>query len=120
MRRWELSHVATHTVPVQAKRVYQTQDQVIDGLMAKNPFHALSEDRHEEDKAPVSPPRAADYVHENSTRRTWKAKAFTEPGITTMASLSEYPWMTKVSQGTRKRWKRQLATMPPIVEEAEL
>ena len=40
--------------------------------------------------------------------------------MSTSASLSEYPWMTKVSQGTRKKWKRRMSMLPTIVEVAEL
>ena len=43
-----------------------------------------------------------------------------EISYTTSASLSDYPWITKVPQGTRKKWQRRAAVMPAIVEEAEL
>ena len=109
----------------------------MDSLMAKNRFHALCEEDDEGScSAPQMPSRAAVAPHdegsrsapqmpsrpvpEKETQRTWKVKQPVETGITTSASLREYPWITKVSQGTRKKWKRRMAVMPSIGEEAEL
>ena len=148
MGHWELSHVSTSTVPNpeqktqrtrehvmdglvtknpfivsdRAKKTQKTHDQIMDDLMSKNPFYALSE-AGQEDSLPTVGEASnvlTQPMSENPSRRTWKVKQPTESAYTTSASLSEYPWITKVSQGTRKKWKRRAAIMPPIAEEAEL
>ena len=91
-----------------AKKTQKTHDQIMDDLMSKNPFYALSE-AGQEDSLPTVGEASnvlTQPMSENSTRRTWKVKQPTESAYTTSASLSEYPWITKVSQGTRKKWKR--------------
>ena len=121
MGQWELSHVSTHNIPAGAKRVARSQDMIIGDLVAKNPFYPL---RDEEDEVQASNAQELPKpVLPNPVRRTWKVKTqsmSTEPGMTTSASLSEYPWLTKVAQGARKKWKRRMSIMPTIVETAEL
>ena len=123
MGHWELSHLSTAGyVPHRATKTQKTHDQIMDDLVAKNPFHALSDAGHEESMPPAgeTPKTPTQSISANQTRRTWKVKQPTETDITTSVSLSEYPWITKVSQGTRKKWKRRMAIMPSIVEDAEL
>ena len=96
MGHWELSHVSSHHVPAGAKCVQKSQDMVIEDLVAKNPFHALCEEEDEVQAKDV-PGLPTKPELENTVRRTWKVKASTQPGVTTSASLSEYPWVTKVS-----------------------
>ena len=134
MGHWELSHVSTSIVPDRekmtqntqepirgglvaknpfivsdrAKKIQKTHDQIMNDLMAKNPFHALSDAGHEASLASDSEGliRLAEPMPVNPARRTWKVKQPVETTCTTSASLSDYPWITKVSQGTRKKWKR--------------
>ena len=42
------------------------------------------------------------------------------PSITSSASIADYPWAVKVSQGTRKKWKRNLKLLSPICEDCEV
>ena len=122
MGHWELSHVSSHHVPAMAKRVQKSPDMIMENLIAKNPFHALS-DEEDEMQATNVPELPTTPVLANPIRRTWKVKTrptSTESGMTTSASLSEYPWLTKVAQGARKKWKRRMSIMPTIVETAEL
>ena len=119
MGTWELSNLMTHIVPVRAKHVTKSQDQILHTLIEQNPFAALSNEESEADSGTGREPVkiAAQFPSEPKLRREWKAKVSTEPGPTEVASLSEYPWITKVSQGTRKKWKRrQLAQMPVLME----
>ena len=90
--------------------------------MTKNTFYVLSEAGQEDGVTSDSedPKVPKESMHANPMRRTWKVKQPAEISYTTSASLSDYPWITKVAQGTRKKWKRRAAVMPAIVEEAEL
>merc|ERR1711873_171404 len=38
MGHWELSHVSTSIVPNQVKKTQKSHEQIVDGLVAKNPF----------------------------------------------------------------------------------
>ena len=148
MGHWELSHVSTSIVPNperktqrtrehimdglvtknpfivsdRAKKTQKTHDQNMDDLMTKNTFYVLSEAGQEDGVTSHSedPKVPKESMHANPMRRTWKVKQPAEISYTTSASLSDYPWITKVPQGTRKKWQRRAAVMPAIVEEAEL
>ena len=122
MGTWELSNLMTQSVPVKAKHVIKSHDEILDGLRAQNPFAALSKEESEEDGRTGKDvlTTSAQSPFEPKPRREWKVKASMEPGPTEVASLSEYPWITKVSQGTRKKWKRRLTNMTSIMENAEL
>ena len=119
MGHWELSHISAHNLSAQAPK---THDQIMDSLVAKNRFHALCEEEDEGHMSPVRgvPKMAATLVPAKQVHSTWKIKAPTVSGITTETSLSEYPWLTRVSQGTRKKWRRRVANMSSGVEEVEL
>ena len=117
MSTWELSNLMAQNVPARAKHNIKSQDEILSNLMDKNPFAALS---NEESDGNSITAKEAQFPFDPKPRREWKPKASTEPGPTVVASLSEYPWVTKVSQGTRKKWKRHMAKLPPVMEEAEL
>ena len=89
--------------------------------MAQNCFAGLSNNGPEEDSemVPETSRTSTPSSSEPKSQRMWQVKGSTESGVTTVASLSEYPWITNVSQGTRKRWNRHLVKMSSIAEEAD-
>ena len=89
MGHWELSHVSTSNVPVpiRAKRAHKTHEQIMDSLVAQNPFHILSE-AEPEDAYSEGPKMCTEPKIASQMRRTWKLKQPEETGITTSASLS--------------------------------